>query len=112
MIKSYFLKESVKLDGDQTDIRSMFPVITSTKQLSEKEIEIKWIWMIWNFYNEIPYKEETIIINRTQENHDDLIIDSFSDFGFKQETVNLFACGVLIKRLLLNKELNPALKYT
>ena len=86
MIKAFFLFEANRLESDRPDIRKMFPVVTSTKQLNPREIEIKWIWILWDFYNEIPYKEETIIISREQSKAGDLIMDSFTDFGFKQET--------------------------
>ena len=89
LVKAMLLKEAIKLEtaDESSDLRQMFPVVISTKQLNGGEIEIKRAWMFWKYYNELPYKTETIVINRDYKYTDDLIYESYCDFGYKEETV-------------------------
>ena len=48
--------------------------------------------------------EEIIRIDRSKVNRkpQDVVLESITDFGFKQELVRLYAFGYMLKRLVLN----------
>ena len=53
----------------------------------------------------MPYPEEVIKIDRSKigpgASINDIVMESYTDYQFKQETLKLFAIGVLQKRSLL-----------
>ena len=72
-------EESEKLHKDY------FPVITSIKTEGDTII-VKRSIIYKRFHNSLPYPEETIVIDRNNmKKPSDIILHSFSDFGFKKE---------------------------
>jgi hypothetical protein len=59
--------------------KDYFPVITSVKHLTPDLIEIKRAIIYKRFYNNIPYPEETIRIDRGRINKkpEDIILESY-----------------------------------
>jgi hypothetical protein len=70
--------------------------------LNEREIEVKRCIVFRDVHNQLPYKEETIVVNRAYEKADDIIYDSYSKVGFKEESLQLYAIGFMVRRLSLD----------
>ena len=68
-------------------------------------MEIRRAIIYKRFYNTLPYPEEVIKIDRSKigpgASINDIVMESYTDYQFKQETLKLFAIGVLQKRSLL-----------
>jgi hypothetical protein len=60
------------------------------------------------FFNSFPYPEEVIRIDRSKIGNkpSDIIMESYIDYGFKKELLQLYGIGFLTKKLLLNFESN------
>lgn len=52
------------------------------------------------FFNSYPYPVEVIRINRRHVNSkpQDIVLESYVDFGFKKEITRLYGYGYLLKR--------------
>ena len=85
-------------------------MITSVKQVDPDVVEIKRSIIYKKFFNTLPYKEETIRIDRSKitRTPSDIVMDSYTDFGFKKEMTRLYACGYLLKSQLLELEAHKA----
>ena len=60
----------------------------------------------------MPYPEEVIRIDRSKINNkpQDVVLESYIDFGFKKELTRLYGYGYMVKRCMLNLEAHPAFK--
>lgn len=116
VISAYFkLMNPTYNMGDDTELlhKDYFPVITSIKHLPRRGpqihapndiLEIRRAIIFKRFANVFPYAEEVIRIDRSKLKllHDDVIMESYIDFGFKKESMRLYMIGFLLKRQLLN----------
>ena len=66
--------------------------------------------MFRRFNNVFPYAEEVIRIDRSKLKllPSDVIMESYIDFGFKQEMTRLYVLGFMLKRQLLNPDATKA----
>ena len=66
--------------------------------------------MFRRFNNVFPYAEEVIMIDRSKLRlkPSDVIMESYIDFGFKQEMTRLYVLGFMLKRQLLNPDATKA----
>ena len=80
--------------------KDYFPVITSVKHITPEVIEIKRAIIYKKFFNTQPYPTETIRIDRNKVNSrpQDIVLESYADYGFKKELTRLFGIGYLVKR--------------
>lgn len=90
--------------------RDYYPVITSVKHIDEDTVEIKRAIIYKRFFNGLPYPEETIRIDRSKIGKKplDVVLDSYTDFGFKKEMTRLYSYGYLLKRQLIDIDSHKA----
>jgi hypothetical protein len=118
VISAYFkLMNPTYNMGDETELlhKDYFPVITSIKHIPRRGpqihapndiLEIRRAIIFKRFANTFPYPEEVIRIDRSKLKllNEDVIMESFIDFGFKKEMMRLYMIGYLLKRQLLNPD--------
>eukprot|EP00347_Sterkiella_histriomuscorum_P018851 403343927 len=109
-----FFKAQAITDSDMfqsaPSFKDYFPVITSVKHIDHDTVEVKRSMIYRKFHNSIPYPEETIRINRRNINNkpQDVVLDSFCEFGFKQEMTRLYGVGFMVKRQFINIDSHKA----
>ena len=58
--------------------------------------------MFKRFFNTLPYPEEVIRIDRSKigpgAKPSDIVLESFSDFAFKKESLTIYSIGYMLKR--------------
>jgi len=108
LVSSFFLLHS--FDNREPAPKDYYPVVTSVKQISPDEVEIRRAIIYKRFYNQKPYPEEVIRVNRKQEKPQDLVFQSYCDFGFKEELTRLYAYGIMVKQMRLGMEKHAAFK--
>ena len=93
--------------------RDSFPVITGVRNVSPDVVEIRRAILFKRFFNTQPYPEEVIRIDRSKlENGcepSDALLESYTDFVFKKESLTIFSIGYMLKKQLLNIESHPSL---
>ena len=107
--------------GDEMEMlhKDYFPVITSMKHIPRRGpqihapndvLEIRRAILFRRFNNVFPYAEEVIRIDRSKLKllPNDVIMESYIDFGFKQEMTRLYVLGYMLKRQLLDPDATKA----
>ena len=97
--------------GDESEMlhKDYFPVITSMKHIPRRGpqihapndiLEIRRAILFRKFNNVFPYTEEVIRIDWSKLKllPNDVIMESYIDFGYKQEMTRLYVLGFMLKR--------------
>jgi hypothetical protein len=109
LISAFFEAHST-FDANLQNMKDHTPVITSVKQLDNDIIEVKRAQISKGFFNVRPYPEERILIRRGCKNPSDIVMQTYSDFGFKKEMTKMFNYGYMIRSQRWNFEKYPKLE--
>ena len=125
IISSYFklMNPTYNMSDDSELLyKDYFPVITSVKHQARRGaqiiapndiLEIRRAIIYKKFLNQFPYPEEVIRIDRSKLKlkEDDVIMESYIDFGFKQEMMRLYRIGYFMRRQMLNPDYHKSFEH-